>query len=107
MSHNNIPPKDDDELPKAGLELPNPVDEAAPNTGVVDSGDDDWPKTPVEVFPNIEAPVCEPKGLPAPKGFGAKGLLVGLLCPKGDWAPKDALGDCPNADRGQNKQLVK
>lgn len=76
VTSKNIPPKDDDELPKAGFELPNPGDEAAPNTGVEDSGDDDCPKTPVEVLPNIEPPVCEPKGLAAPKGLGANGLLA-------------------------------
>ena len=58
------------------------------------------------MLPNIEPPVCEPKGLAAPKGLGAKGLLFGLLCPKGDCVPKDALGDCPKAERAMNKQQI-
>ena len=37
----HVPPKAEEELPKAGLELPNPVDAVEPNTGVEDKGDDD------------------------------------------------------------------
>lgn len=43
----------------------------APNAGVEDCG---VPKTPVDVPPNTELPVWEPKGLILPKGLGAKGL---------------------------------
>lgn len=59
------------------------------------------------MLPNIEPPVCEPKGLAAPKGLGAKGLLFGLLCPKGDCVPKDALGDCPKGLLEPNMLLYK
>ena len=51
------------------------------------NGEEDWvaPNTPVEVPPNMEPPVCAPKGVVLPKGLGAKGLVVALLvCPKTD-----------------------
>lgn len=87
------PPNDDEELPKAGVdEAPNPGvvlpkagDDEAPKVGVEVKGEEDWaaPNTPVEVPPKMEPPVCEPKGVVAPKGLGAKGLLLALLaCPK-------------------------
>lgn len=101
-------PNDEDELPKAGvdeapkvgIELPKAGDDEAPNTGVEAKGEEDWfaPNTPVEVPPKMEVPVCEPKGLVLPKGFGANGLLVALLlCPKTDWDPNGLLEDCPKA----------
>jgi hypothetical protein len=38
------------------------------------------PNIPVEVPPNMELPVCAPKGVVGlPKGFRAKGLLLTLL----------------------------
>lgn len=64
------------------------------------NGEEDWvaPNTPVEVPPNMEPPVCAPKGVVLPKGLGAKGLVVALLvCPKTDWDPNGLLDDCPNA----------
>lgn len=89
------PPNDDDELPKAGVEeapkagteLPKAGDEEAPNVAVEGNGEEDWvaPNTPVEVPPNMEPPVCAPKGVVLPKGLGAKGLVVALLvCPNTD-----------------------
>lgn len=50
------------------------------------------------MLPNKGLPVCEPKGFGLPKGFGVKGLLLGLfICPKTDWDPKGLPEDCPNA----------
>lgn len=64
-----------------------------------EKGEDGWgvaPKTPVDVPPNKEPPVCEPKGVEVPKGFGANGLLLALLvCPKTDGDPNGLLEDCP------------
>lgn len=80
-------------LPKAG-------DDEAPKVVVEEKGEEDWaaPNTPVEVPPNKEPPVCEPKGVGLPKGFGAKGLLFALLfCPKTDGDPNGLLDDCPKA----------
>lgn len=97
-----LPPKEEDEAPKAGLdeapkagiELPKAGADEAPNTGE-EAG---VPNTPVDVPPNIELPVCEPKGDVLPNGFAAKGLLFGLLlCPKTDGDPNGLLDDCPNA----------
>lgn len=104
----DIPPNDDDELPNAGVEdapkpgtvLPKAGDDEAPKVVVEEKGEEDWaaPNTPVEVPPNKEPPVCEPKGVELPKGFGAKGLLLALLvCPKTDGDPNGLLDDCPKA----------
>ncbi|KAM1675818.1 hypothetical protein TB2_041312 [Malus domestica] len=50
------------------------------------------PDTPVEVPPNVELPICEPK----PKVLGAKGLLLALqVCPNTDWDLNGLLDDCP------------
>ena len=99
--HAHIPPNDDDELPKAGVEddpkagceLPKAGEDEAPN------GEAGWavPNTPVDVPPNMEPPVCEPNGAVLPNGLGAKGLLLELVCPKTDWEPKGLDDDCPKA----------
>lgn len=99
------PPKGEDELPKAGVddapkagvELPNAGEDDAPKLVVEENGDDVAPKTPVELPPKIELPVCAPNvGLP--KGLGAKGLLfVLLVCPNADGVPNGLLLDCPKA----------
>lgn len=104
----DIPPNDDDELPnagvddapKAGIVFPKAGDDDAPKVAVEEKGEEDWaaPNTPVEVPPNKEPPVCEPKGVELPKGFGAKGLLLALfVCPKTDGDPNGLLDDCPKA----------
>lgn len=97
-----LPPKAEDEAPKAGveeapkegIELPKAGEEEAPKTG-----EEAWvPKTPVEVPPKIEPPVCAPKGDVLPNGFGENGLLFALLvCPKTDGDPKGLLDYSPNA----------
>lgn len=80
------------------MELPKADGVEAPNVGVEGKGEDDCPKTPVDVPPNIELVVCEPKGFGLPKGFGANGLVLELLvCPNTDWEPNGLLEDCPNA----------
>lgn len=86
-----------DEAPKADMEPPKAGADEAPKAGVEVKVDDDWvPKTPVEVPPKMEPPVCEPKGVVLPKGLGANGLLLALLaCPKTDWDPNGLLDDCP------------
>lgn len=83
-----------DEAPKAGIELPKAGADVAPKTGE-EAG---VPKTPVDVPPKIEPPVCEPKGEVLPNGCAAYGLLFALLvCPKTDGDPNGLLDDCPNA----------
>lgn len=92
-------PKEEDELPnagvddepKAGVEVPKAGDEA-PKGDVLDGA----PKTPVDE-PNGEAPVCEPNGFEAPNaGLGANGLVVELLlCPNPDGEPKGPPAACP------------
>ncbi|KAL5981738.1 hypothetical protein ACLOJK_015801 [Asimina triloba] len=102
-----LPPREDELLPnagvedapKAGIELPKPGVDEAPNAGVEDKSEDDCvdPNTPVDVPPNMELPVGDPKG-ELLKGLGAKGLLAALfVCPKIDWVPNGLLEDCPNA----------
>ncbi|KAF5190102.1 Glucan endo-1,3-beta-glucosidase [Thalictrum thalictroides] len=54
-----------DEAPKDGTELPNAGLDEAPNVGVEDCV---TPNRPLEVPPNIEPLVCEPKGAVLPKG---------------------------------------
>lgn len=95
-----LPPKDDDELPKVGVDEPKAGDEEAPKVVVEEKGEEDWaaPNTPVEVPPNTEPPVWEPKGFGLPKeGLGANGLLLALVCPKTDWDANGLLDDCPKA----------
>jgi len=92
--HALIPPNDDDELPKAGVEedpkagteLPKAGDDEAPKAVLEAKGEDCCaaPNTPVEVPPNMELPVCEPNGLVLPNGLGANGLVLELVCPKTD-----------------------
>ena len=83
------------------MELPKAGDDEAPKAVVEEKGVEDWaaPNTPVEVPPNIEPPVWEPKGVGLPKeGLGANGLLLALLvCPKTDWDANGLLDDCPKA----------
>jgi len=103
----HIPPNDDDELPNAGVDapkagtvLPKAGDDEAPKVVVEEKGEEDGaaPNTPVEVPPNKEPPVCEPKGVELPKSFGAKGLFLALLvCLKTDGDPNGLLDDCPKA----------
>lgn len=94
-----LPPKGEDagDAPKAGVEFPNAGDEEAPKVVVEAKGEEAWgaPNTPVEVPPNIELPVCAPKGADVPKGVvGAKGLLLALLVwPNKDWDPNGLLPD--------------
>lgn len=77
-----------DDAPKAGMELPKAGDGEAPNAGV-----EGCPKTPVDVLPNIELPVCEPKGFGLPNGLGENGLvLLVLVCPNIDWEPNGLEG---------------
>lgn len=105
MGHS--PPNDEDEAPKAGvedapnegMELPKAGDDEAPKAVVEEKGEEDWaaPNTPVEVPPNIEVPVCAPKGDVLPNGLGAKGLLLALVWPKTVWDPNGLVDDCPNA----------
>jgi len=72
-------PKEEDELPNAGvddapkddIELPKAGDDEAPKDGVLEGA----PNTPVDV-PNSELPVCEPNVFELPNGFGAKGLVL-------------------------------
>ena len=96
-----LPPKDDDELPKAGMELPKAGDDEAPKAVIEEKGEEDWatPNTPVEVPLNIDPPVCEPKGVGLPKeGLGANRLLLALLvCPKTDWDANGQLDCCSKA----------
>lgn len=81
-----------DEDPKAGMELPNAGDDDAPKVVVEENEEEGWaaPNTPVEVPPNSEPPVWEPKGVGLPKeDLGANGLLLGLVWPNG------LLAGCP------------
>ena len=83
------------------MELPKAGDDEAPKAVVEEKGEEHWvaPNTPVEVPPNIDPPVCEPKGVGLPKeGLGANGLLLALLVwPKTDWDANGLLDDCPKA----------
>ena len=70
-----------EDAPKAGIELPNAGDEEAPKVVLEENGEEVWgaPNIPVAVPPNIELPVCEPKGVVLPKGLGAKGFVLVLF----------------------------
>ena len=104
-----LPKGEDDGVPNAGVDgWPNPPVDAAPNAGVdvaPNPAADCWPKAPApgeEVAPKGEGvPVCAPKaGVGLPKGL----LVVVLVWPNPDWAPKGLLvvwpkappDDCPN-----------
>lgn len=88
-----------DDAPNAGVEFPNEGEDDAPKTDVEPKGEEFWPpNTPVEVLPKKELPVCAPKGVVVPNGFGAKGLLPALLlCPKTVCDPNGPLVACPKA----------
>lgn len=88
----HLPLKDDDELPRSGVE-----DDQKEGTELLKAGDDEKPKavleangedgwaTPVEEPPK---PIGEPNGVVIPNGLRAKGLILELFCPKPD-------DDCP------------
>eukprot|EP01018_Ginkgo_biloba_P008456 Gb_07063 [translate_table: standard] len=119
----NLPPNGDgdveepnagvEDAPKAGVEEPNAGTDVVPNAGVDEApkvGADEAkgegvcgaPKTPVDVPPNIELPVCAPNGLVFPKGLGVKGLVLAVLaCPNAGCAPNGLELGCPNAGHKQ------
>ena len=96
-----LPNGEDDGVPNAGVDgWPNPPVGAAPNAGVdvaPNAGADGWPNAPAveDVAPKGEVvPVCAPKAVVGlPKGL----LVVVLVWPNPDWAPKGLLEVCPKA----------